>query len=188
MTILSLVSWLCTFPLAVLDSAVHWPDLGVVCRRLGSPPLGCSWMRVKSFRKWWLKDRMCSQTLLKTGSCQSSCSQRHHSHHHLICHPLRCSSFALEGWASFQGCHHSEMTKGMWAWNKSYLYVKPRWQTPREKALAQTSHQIVLRDLDLESGKHSDCTTVWFCCQYRICAIPGFLCCVPKSSRNHSHP
>lgn len=26
----------------VLDSAVHWPDLGVVCRLLGSPPLGCN--------------------------------------------------------------------------------------------------------------------------------------------------
>lgn len=84
----------------VLHSAVHWPDLGVVCRLLGSPPLGCNWMGVKSFRKWWLKDRMCSQTLLKTGSCQSSPSQRRHSHHRLVCHTLRRSSFALEGWAS----------------------------------------------------------------------------------------
>lgn len=51
MAILSLVSWLCILPLGrVLDSAVHWPDLGL-CRLLWLSPPWLQLNRVKSFRK-----------------------------------------------------------------------------------------------------------------------------------------
>ena len=90
-----------------------------------------------------------------------------------------------------QGCHHYEITKGMWT-KINHVCVEPRWQTSREKGLCPEIPNQTAPDHAQSSGlrvrKAFDCAIIWFSGQYRILGISGFLGCVPKPSRSHRQP